>query len=125
VIRINPYKATFDLDRHMARAVRSWAGGRCLAVAPVVRVLLGELAADPVTARKVATVVATTGPRAPRGPGMVKTTFDLDPDLYAALKTWAADHDTTGAAVIRALLQLLLDDARLAARVERRATQTP
>ncbi|WP_182884002.1 hypothetical protein [Microbispora sp. H10949] len=44
------------------------------------------------------------------GAALVKTTYDLDPPLYQAFKLWTAQHDTTGAAVLRVLLSILATD---------------
>ncbi|MFI0425122.1 hypothetical protein [Spongiactinospora sp. 9N601] len=116
-VRVRPYKATFDLDAAMLRRVRVWAAERGLiGVAPVVRALIAELGEDGELARAVRAAVAV--PAAPPADA-VKTTFDLDPPTYRALKVWAAGHGTTGTAVLRALLAALVagKDGPLARRI--------
>ncbi|MDP9870471.1 MULTISPECIES: hypothetical protein [Streptosporangium] len=110
MVRVKPYKATFDLSPKLLREVRVWAAQHGLVgVAPVVRALIAELVADAALQAVVGDALADTGPQVPRG-SVVKTTYDLDPPLYRDLKTWAATHDTTGAAVLRALLATLVAD---------------
>ena len=117
VPRLTPIKATFELDAHQLRAVKSWAGRRILSLAAVVRALLTELTRDPATGHQIAARL----PEAPAPATPAKTTIDLDPGLYGDVRAWVADHDTTAAAALRLLLTDLLTDEHLAARVHVRA----
>lgn len=125
VVRIAPVKATFELDPVLLRRVKIWAGRRVLHVAPVVRALLAELVGDERTGARVAELVHAPGrATVPPGAALVKTTYDLAPDLYGELRAWVAEHDTTAAAVVRVLMYELVgrSGGELARRVEARAT---
>ncbi|WP_149265099.1 hypothetical protein [Actinomadura sp. K4S16] len=120
-MRIAPVKATFELDPASLRRVKVWAGRRVLHVAPVVRALLAELVADEKTGARVAELVNAPGRASAPGVEVVKTTYDLAPDLYGELRAWVAEHDTTNAAVLRVLMRELVAGGELPRRVEARA----
>lgn len=121
-MRITPVKATFELDPVLLRRVKAWAGRRVLHVAPVVRALLAELTEDERTAARVAELLNAPGrATVPPGAALVKTTYDLAPDLYGELRAWVAEHDTTAAAVLRVLMRELVAGGELPRRIEARA----
>jgi hypothetical protein len=62
--------------------------------------------------------------RPPRGPKRVRITVDLDREDHRALRRWVAEEETDAQRVIRALLDELMTDARLAVRVRRRVSGT-
>lgn len=108
VVRVKPYKPTFDLEPDLLRQVRVWSARHGLVgVAPVVRALIAELMVNPALDLAVEDAIA----KAVRPAGtLTKTTYDLAPSLYRDLKEWAASHETTNVAVLRALMTVLIKD---------------
>jgi hypothetical protein len=51
----------------------------------------------------------------------VRITTDLMPEEHKRLHSWLVDAETDAQALVRALLQLMHEDAQLARRAERRA----
>jgi len=60
----------------------------------------------------------------PSGPRRVRITVDLDREDHRALRRWVADEETDAQRVIRALLDELFRDAKLAARIRARVGGT-